>query len=132
MITGFILLLGGIGTLILARIVGNRLSKAFQNGLPADGVIFDFEDDGRRLYPVVRFLTLQNEWITARSNTSYPGGIFKKGQQVTLVYDPAEPNKYYINSKWTKVTPTILTFTAVVLIIIAVFAFLGKIPVQFN
>src|SRR5882672_931311 len=78
---------------------GNHLLK---NGRKAEAVIFtnNFEasDDGGGVYfPVIRFLTDKQEWITQQLRV---GTSSKKpeGTKLQVIYDPDDPTDFQINS----------------------------------
>jgi hypothetical protein len=74
-----------IGTYLLRR--GNHFLK---NGKRAEAVIFSNYYDGDAYYPVIRFLTDKQEWITHQLDI---GHLPKKreGKKLQVVYDPEDP-----------------------------------------
>ena len=48
-------------------------------------------------YPIVRFITKEQQRIVKRSDENVVSG-FKKGGKVLVFYDPADPNKFQIQS----------------------------------
>ncbi len=79
---------------------GKRLSKI---GKKAKGIVFKNNykisgTDSRGIYyPVVRFLTENNEWITQEVDvgTNPP---MAEGKEIEVLYDPNNPNEVIINS----------------------------------
>ena len=57
-------------------------------------------------YPVVKFLTPENEWITKPSKLSVIPGIYKKGKEVNIKYEINHPNNFFIKDKYTYLIPT--------------------------
>ena len=97
-------------------VVGFRLlqkgSYLLKNGKKAKAIIFKNNKKSIRTtiiyYPVVRFLTDKQEWITQELSTgSNPEK--REGTSVEVIYDPDEPNNVEINSDFRlKVVPILL------------------------
>lgn len=72
-----------------------------ENGEKTEAIIFKnnfkWSSDGGMYYPVVRFTTNENEWITQELSIGYrpakPEGI-----KLEVIYDPTEPTNVAINS----------------------------------
>ena len=88
--------------LIIAGVVlwqkGNHL---IANGKKAKAVIFknnfDSSSSGAVYFPVVRFLTDKQEWITQQLSIGYSPAK-PEGTKLEVVYDPEEPTNVEINS----------------------------------
>lgn len=97
-------------------VVGFRLlqkgSYLLKNGKKAKAIIFKNNKKSIRTtiiyYPVVRFLTDKQVWITQELSTgSNPEK--REGTSVEVIYDPDEPNNVEINSDFRlKVVPILL------------------------
>lgn len=125
----FILAAIGLFLLIISFILRKRMNKTFTNGYTTEGIIFDFDQENNYNYPIVRFTTLQQEWITQKSKVSYFSGLLKKGQVVKIVYDPHSPEDFYIDSKWTRITPAILIIAGLTCLVLGVLFYMDKLPV---
>ena len=84
----------------------NKYKKITATGVEADGIIFDIEtsptlNSTTVTYPIVRFLTEKNEWITQKASVSLIPGLYKKGQRVKVVYLNDKPTDFFIKSKFT-------------------------------
>lgn len=80
--------------------------RLLSTGVPVEGIVFDIESsmnndspNSRSNYPVIRFVTLKQEWITQTYNISYPEFILKKGQKVEIFYNPDKPSDFILNMK---------------------------------
>ncbi len=89
-------------------------------GIEAEGVVFDIvEGDTTRSlgrYPVIRFLTSQKEWITQEYNIGISPNLFKKGQKVSVLYNPDDPKEFIIKSASTTVVPIVAIILALILL----------------
>jgi len=99
--------------LILGANFWQKGSHLLKNGKKAEAVVFSntfkADDDGGVYYPVVRFLTDKQEWITQELNF---GTTPKKreGTKLQVIYDPEEPTNVQINSIFMlEILPRMLT-----------------------
>jgi hypothetical protein len=130
MIETLILISLGLLLIIISFIALKRMNKTFTNGFTTEGIISHFDRKNNYNYPVVRFTTLKQEWITQKSSLSYFPGLLKKGETVKVVYDPHDPGNFYIDSKWTRITPVILIIAGLACLVLGVLSFMGKLPVS--
>ncbi|PTB92551.1 hypothetical protein C9994_13865 [Marivirga lumbricoides] len=80
---------------------GNHL---LVHGKKADAIIFknDFDhrdSNGGMYYPVVRFLTDKQEWITQKLSIGYSPAK-PEGTKLKVLYDPEDPTNVEINSSF--------------------------------
>lgn len=105
---GLILIVTGIFFFLIARSVHKRINQIEAIGTKVKGIIFSHEStmdsssESSVFYPVVRFTTSSEEWITAKSSISVVPGMYKEGQAVEIVYDPQEPTNFFIKDRYTK------------------------------
>ena len=83
----------------------NERRKLLKTGIKVVGVVFKLEkrlgsgkDRIPLYYPVIRYVTLNEEWITkeydeAGSNPS----MYKEGEKVNVIYDPDDNNHFIID-----------------------------------
>lgn len=74
------------------------LLRLRRTGIKVQGTIFEFgetDPDGNR-YPVIRFLTQNDEWITGKPKYNIATNFQKIGEKVSIIYDPSNPN-YFVN-----------------------------------
>ncbi len=97
-----ILLAISIGLIAIPLKLLSRYQKLKKSGLPAEGIVFDlFESKlsgSYQKYPVIRFLTAKNEWITQKYESGISFSNYRKGQQLNLLYDPSNPEDFIIES----------------------------------
>jgi len=100
------LLLGLSGLIfIIFYIARYKKSKDYQkNGIRTQGTVVEvslFYDSRqeRYYYPIVKYALQDGTWVTEKySDGSYPS-LFKKGEQVELIYKQEDPSSYIIISK---------------------------------
>ena len=111
-----------IGTGILFILRYRNISS---NGIEADGIIYDFSStpvtnsitsNSSKKFPIVRFLTEKNEWITEKASVSFIPGSYKKGHKITVVYLVDNPTVFFIKSSQTKfVLTNMITISSLLL-----------------
>lgn len=98
-----IILIISFGFLIVGTIFWQRGNHLLKNGKKAEAIIFknNFQPSssggGGTYYPVVRFLTEKQEWITQELSIGYSPAK-KEGTKLQVIYDPEEPTSVEINS----------------------------------
>ncbi len=106
MIQGVLLIILSVAVIFIAIIALSKYKKISAKGIEAEGVIFDIESspatgDSTIIFPIVRFVTEKNEWITQKASVGIIFYSYKKGQSVTVVYSKDNPTDFYIKSNWT-------------------------------
>jgi hypothetical protein len=103
MIESLIILIVGIMMVVVALSLSHTKKGIKRNGLNCEGMVFDFSYDPNSSfkirYPIIRFVTHKQEWITELANIGFSFGLYKKGQKVSVTYNPENPKEFIINSK---------------------------------
>jgi len=98
-----ILAASGFGAWFIYLYLKQKRTRLLSTGIPAEGIVVDFvsrmNNDSYNKYPVIRFVTRKHEWITVTYNISYPGFVLKKGQRVTVFYNPEKPSDFVLDLK---------------------------------
>lgn len=123
--SSIIILFIGLALIITGLMIRRKLAGLHEGGREAEGVVNDFERDGDNRFPVVRFQTPDKKWITAKSNMSYLPTSLEKGAKVRLVYNPDNPENFYILSRWTTVMPKIFLILGVLMTIAGILMLIG-------
>jgi hypothetical protein len=95
----------GIATLYFAIRLRLRISKLRKSGLQTEGIIFDVVNGAipqiLPKYPIIRFVTLTQEWITEKYRIG-AWSVFplKKGKKIIVFYNPENPRKFIVKSKF--------------------------------
>lgn len=95
-----VFLIIGAVLVILFLVLTKKARKVMNKGIQVQGVVFDIvsgsTDQAITQHPVIRFLTLNNVWITEPYYTSTFPVSLKKGQTVKVVYSPRDPKNFII------------------------------------
>jgi len=134
-------LLGGGVALAIGLSISKKTRKLKEIGLAAEGVVFNLENGDDRIrvsesddswlsfnarYPVIRFLTADQVWITGKPS-SFAHNLYKAGQIVKVIYNKEDPAEFIIDSKLNIILAPLLQGIGVILIIIGLVIFAGKI-----
>ncbi|MFC0517822.1 DUF3592 domain-containing protein [Mucilaginibacter angelicae] len=110
------LVLGVIGAVLtlVGAIMYDRRKKLMKTGIQVEGIVFSIEhevssnDSMGLYYPVIRYLTLQNEWITKKYDIGISGSsAYKEGDSVVVIYDPNENSVFTLNDTTSKIIPLV-------------------------
>jgi hypothetical protein len=78
--------------------------KLLKTGIRVEGVVFKLEErfsnNKDRMpiyYPVIRYLTLNKEWITKEYESGTNPSAYKEGDIVNVIYDPDDNNHFIID-----------------------------------
>lgn len=99
---GAFLTVWGIGKL-------NERSKLLKNGFKVDGVVFSLEEEwgiglkrSKLYYPVIRFVTIEKEWVTKRYGIGTYPSAYTEGDKVIVIYDKADNEHFILDNTVTK------------------------------
>lgn len=107
-----------IGAIAIGIHLWQKGNHLLTNGKKAKAVIFKNNyssnaGDGGMYYPVVRFLTDKQEWITQELSIGYSPAK-KEGTKLEVIYDPDDPTDVEINSTFQlEILPRILVIIGV-------------------
>lgn len=131
MLQVIILIIVSLVVILVAIINLGKYKKIAATGIQAEGIIFDIESSTTTnntavTYPIVRFLTEQNEWITQKASVSLVPGSYKKGQPVTVVYLKDKPTEFFIKSNWTNTVLAIMIIIGLALLAYGVYLLINN------
>lgn len=103
MLEEIIILTISIGAIAVGNHLWQKGSHLLTTGKKAKAVVFKNNyssgSDGGTYYPVVRFLTDKQEWITQELSIGYSPAK-KEGTKLEVIYDPDDPTNVEINSSF--------------------------------
>ena len=103
MVEYIVILFLGIVMVVIALHLYHKRNRIKKNGLKTEGVVYElFNNPSSSINtrnPVIRFLTMDQQWITEASDIGMFPGFYKKGQKVSVVYDRENPKQFIIDSK---------------------------------
>ena len=126
MITQIILLSISVVLIIISLVSYLNFTKVLKNGTRTEGIICDFKTTGSDTsslikYPIVRFITTNQEWETHPYKISFLPGQYKNGEKVTIFYNPESPKEFVIKSSNSYISPIILFLTGLVILVLSFF-----------
>jgi hypothetical protein len=132
MIQAILLIILSIVVIAFAIIAWGKYKKISTAGTEAEGIIFDMDSfpgayDATITYPIVRFLTEKNEWITQKASVSIIPGTYKKGQKITVVYLKDNPTDFFIKSTWSTTVFIVMIFIGLFLTAYGTYALISSI-----
>jgi hypothetical protein len=94
----------GLAMLIIAAILVGNSQSFSEKATRAAGVVVEldpsYSSDGTTYAPIVRFLTTEEQEVVFRSSVSSSPPSYEVGEQVEVLYDPANPDDAVIDSVW--------------------------------
>jgi hypothetical protein len=106
----------------MGKIIERR--KLLKTGVKVAGEVFRLEkrtSGGKKpstlYYPVIRYVTLDKEWITEEYGVGSNPSVYKEGEIVKVIYDPADYKYFIIDDFMSKAFGIILMAVAGLLII---------------
>lgn len=104
-----VIICGIVVLMLISMVISNiRVRKVLQSeGTQAEGVVFEVNyvsdiavdtstGSMGMYYPVIRFLTKENEWITRQYNIGRYPSAYREGDKVVVFYDPDDPTSFII------------------------------------
>ncbi len=97
---GIFLLFGGLASITWSIKRFIHFNKLKKTGIRVQGIIFELTggDSEGNSYPVMRFLTQKDEWITGKPKNNIATSFQKQGDKVSIIYDPSDPNNFVCDS----------------------------------
>lgn len=129
---GSICLIIGIGFILIYYFRKKKYNKLLVTGIAVEGVIFDFEtsyisysgSESRDIpKPIIRFVTLKQEWITEKYETGFTFSDWKAGDKVMVYYNPENPEEFVVSTRLDKWILRVFLFIGIVLVILSAVLF---------
>lgn len=122
------LIFGALGAIftVVGAVLHDRSKKLRKTGIKVEGIVFNIEhevssnDSMGLYYPVIRYVTLQGEWITKRYNIGSRPSSYSEGDTVTVIYDPDDTSAFMLNDSVSKIAPFAGIILGLIMIIAAV------------
>jgi len=99
---GAFLVVSGIGKL-------NERRKLLKTGAKVEGVVFSLEEEwgigekrSKLYYPVIRFVTIEKEWVTKRHGIGTYPAAYTEGDKVIVIYDKFDNEHFILDNTLTK------------------------------
>ncbi|GAB3835852.1 DUF3592 domain-containing protein [Hymenobacter jeollabukensis] len=106
-----------------------RQQRARQlRGLPATATIIDFRPARSLLLPRVRFTAADGRTVETNTDSGVRKGYYEVGQQVPVIYDPADPENTDLAGAPPEGT-TLLTLLGLVFAVVGGLQLIGIVPI---
>ncbi|MCX2743302.1 DUF3592 domain-containing protein [Mangrovivirga sp. M17] len=94
---------------------------------------YEYSRSGGIYYPVVRFTTKNEEWITQQLNTGFKPAL-KEGSNIEVIYDPEDPTNVKINNAFLmEILPKIFLAAGIVGFVLGILDYLEVLEIfNFN
>jgi Protein of unknown function (DUF3592) len=130
------IILGG-GFIVSGAMLWQKGNHLLKNGKRANAIIFknNYTKSGGNegsYFPVVRFLTDKQEWITQELSIGYTPAK-PEGMKLEVIYDPEEPTTVEIYSIFQlEILPRLLVATGIIFLIFGALEYLNFTQVMAN
>lgn len=125
MTTSIILIIISFLVILIALKQLSNVRKISNHGTEVKGIVFNVEQlvgtYNNISYPIVRFLTKENDWVVKSSRIGLIPGIYKKGKEVSVIYQNDNPNNFFIKDKLIYLIPISMLIIASLLTIFGIF-----------
>ena len=113
--------------IVISSKVQSKYKLLSETGEKSEGIVFDSEksknSDSNLQYPIIRFQTRKNEWITKAVDSGISTSTYKQGDKINVIYNPDKPEEFMIESKWQILTSKVLLVAGVASLLIGLFLF---------
>lgn len=106
--------------------------KLLATGLKAEGTVIELRSGGSRqgntVYtPVIKFETLNKEWITKEYGFGSSTSKYRVGDSVDVIYEAGDPNHFIIDNRQNELLGPVLIGVGVILIVsVIVYFFINQ------
>ncbi|MEO6633905.1 MAG: DUF3592 domain-containing protein [Mucilaginibacter sp.] len=134
-----IMLAGGAFVMVFGIGKLNERKKILAQGVKVEGIVFDIEknwdmDAGdtsttTQYYPVIRYVTVEKEWVTKKYEVTGGLNLYKVGDRVPVVYDPSDIEHFIIDDGKTKWLGPVFIGVGIALIVgVIIYFFVNQYP----
>jgi hypothetical protein len=129
------LMSGGVGAIcsVFGTILYHDHKKLIKRGIQVQGTVIGIESERSNKdstvinYAVIRYQTLQNEFITKQHNIGISSNYsYKEGDSVNVIYDPDDNSLFTLNDASSKNTPLSFILFGLALLVASIIIFIVK------
>jgi hypothetical protein len=104
-----------------------KYKQLLNSGERSEGIVFDLEksknSDSNAQYPIIRFLTKKEVWITKRVDLGISFSTYEQGDKVSVIYNPKKPEEFMLESKWQMIASQVLLALGIISLVIGIILF---------
>jgi hypothetical protein len=128
--TVMVLFVMGLAALLIGIARSSDKRRLLNKGIRVDGIVFQIIHDGNSTsptyYPVVRFVTEDNDQVTEKYKIGGNKYLYKEGDSVRVIYDAQNPGKFLLDDVRSKALSPVFIYGGALLILVSVgLLFLG-------
>ena len=118
-----------IGTVLIWLSIKNqsKYKQLLNSGERSEGIVFDLgknkNSDSNAQYPIIRFLTKKEVWITKRVDLGISFSTYKQGDKVSVIYNPEKPEEFMLESKWQMIASQVLLALGIISLVVGIILF---------
>jgi hypothetical protein len=136
--TNLLIAISSIIPLILGVTLWQKGISLIRNGIKAEGIVFknnfrgSINNKSGLYFPVVRFLTEKQEWITQELDIGqFPA--LEEGKKIRLIYNQENPEEVEMNSTFRlEILPRILITVSIMMLVLGLLGYLHIIDLNFE
>jgi Protein of unknown function (DUF3592) len=100
MITYIFLVLMGLAVIVMIQKNRSKISHLIKNGARTEGTVIGHsttaEKNNNTVFPIIQFITNNQQSIRVASKEGFLPGRAKKGKKLSVIYDPTNPQDFTI------------------------------------
>lgn len=118
-----------IGAVLIWLSIKNqsKYKQLLNSGERSEGIVFDLgknkNSDSNAQYPIIRFLTKKEVWITKRVDLGISFSTYKQGDKVSVIYNPEKPEEFMLESKWQMIASQVLLALGIISLVVGIILF---------
>jgi hypothetical protein len=120
----------GVVLIWLSIKIQAKYKQLLNSGERSEGIVFDLErsknSDSIAQYPIIRFLTKKEVWITKRVDLGISFSTYKQGDKVNVIYNPEKPEEFMVESKWQMIASQVLLAFGIISLIVGIILFVRE------
>ena len=105
----------------------SKYKQLLNSGERSEGIVFDLEknknSDSNAQYPIIRFFTKKEVWITKRVNLGISFSTYEQGDKESVIYNPEKQEEFMLESKWQMIASQVLLALGIISLVIGIILF---------
>jgi len=104
-------------------------------GIKVDGVVFELvkgssTKNSTFYYPVIRFLTMEKEWVTQKYDIGGSSNVYHEGDKLKVIYDPENPLNFTVDDTRAKIAGPLFKVIGIVILSFELLLFILSLLLQ--
>lgn len=125
----------GVAFIYAGVLQRRKRGRLLGNGIKVEGVVFELADGGSTrnstfYYPVIRFLTMEKEWVAQKYDIGGSSNVYHIGDKVKVIYDPENPTNFTIDDTRAKVAGPLFKVIGIIILSFELLLFILSLLLQ--